>query len=410
MYKSLLIKKQADSARFTALSPALGIALSVSLFFISMGNNVHASALNSIQRDKPVEANISAPDIDAKAWAIMEMNSGWVVSHKNGREPLPPASITKLMANYVIFEKLKSGDIKFSDQVSISEKAWRAEGSRMFADVNTRIELKHLLKSTVIQSGNDAAIALAEYVGGSELGFSQLMNQSAEKLGLLDTHYVNSTGLTAQGHDMSASDVTALSAAIIRDFPDYYPWYAEKEYEHNDIRQTNRNRLLWKDSSIDGLKTGYTEAAGYCLVGTAKRNGQRWIAVVLGTAGVKEREAAVLSLLNYAFAAYQPVELLGEQGGLASAPVYGGEVDEVRLQASKSVNIVVPKGRESDVVTDLQFSPHFEAPIEVGQAMGVASLSLDGKVIVDVQLIATSAIKPGGWWKRFTDSIRLRFK
>ncbi len=372
--------------------------------------NVNAQVLNSEQRDRVVTANISAPDIDAKAWAIMEMNSGWVVAHKNGREPMPPASITKLMMNYVIFEKLKFGDIKFADQVSISEKAWRAEGSRMFADVNTRIELKHLLKSTIIQSGNDAAIALAEYVGGSELGFSQIMNQSAQKLGLLDTHYVNSTGLTAQGHDMSASDITALSAAIIRDYPDLYPWYAEKEYEHNNIRQTNRNKLLWKDSSIDGLKTGYTEAAGYCLVGTAKRNGQRWIAVVLGTNSVKEREAAVLSLLNYAFAAYQPMALLGKQGGLAAAPVYGGEVDEVRLQATNSVNIVVPKGRETDVVTSLQFSPYFEAPIEVGQVMGVASLVLDGKVIADVPLIATSSIKPGGWWKRFTDSIRLRFQ
>jgi len=296
------------------------------------------------------------------------------------------------MMNYVIFSKLESGDIKLTDQVSISEKAWRAIGSRMFADVNTRIDVKHLLKSTVIQSGNDAAIALAEHVGGSELGFSQLMNQEAEKLGLLDTHYVNSTGLTEQGHDMSAIDILSLSAAI------------------NNITQPNRNKLLWKDSSVDGLKTGYTEAAGYCLVGSAKRNGQRWIAVVLGANSVKEREDFVLSLLNYAFAAYQPLELLDKQGGLVSAQVYGGEVDEVRLQAINSANIVVPKGRESAVVTDLQFSPYFEAPIEVGQAMGIASLSLDGKVIADIPLIATSSIKRGGWWKRFTDSIRLKFK
>ena len=323
---------------------------------------------------------------------------------------MPPASITKLMMNYVIFSKLNSGDIKLTDEVSISEKAWSAIGSRMFADVNTRIDLKHLLKSTVIQSGNDAAIALAEYVGGSELGFSQLMNQEAERLGLLDTHYVNSTGLTEQGHDMSAIDIVALSAALIRDFPEYYPWYAEKEYEHNNIKQPNRNKLLWKDSSVDGLKTGYTEAAGYCLVASAKRNGQRWIAVVLGTKGVKEREDLVLSLLNYAFAAYQPISLLDEQGGVVSAPVYGGEVDEVRLQANNAVNLVIPKGRESDLVTNLQFSPYFEAPIEVGQAMGVANISLDGELLANVPLVATSTIKPGGLWKRFTDSIRLKFK
>ena len=378
------------------------------ILFLSF--DVYAQSLNSAQRDRPIKASISAPEIDAKAWAIMEMNSGLVVASHNGREPMPPASITKLMMNYVIFSKLNSGDIKLTDEVSISEKAWSAIGSRMFADVNTRIDLKHLLKSTIIQSGNDAAIALAEYVGGSELGFSQLMNQEAEKLGLLDTHYVNSTGLTEQGHDMSAIDIVALSAALIRDFPEYYPWYAEKEYEHNNITQPNRNKLLWKDSSVDGLKTGYTEAAGYCLVASAKRNGQRWIAVVLGTKGVKEREDLVLSLLNYAFAAYQPVSLLDEQGGVVSAPVYGGEVDEVRLQANNAVNLVIPKGRESDLVTNLQFSPYFEAPIEVGQAMGVANISLDGELLANVPLVATSTIKPGGLWKRFTDSIRLKFK
>ena len=378
------------------------------ILFLSF--DVYAQSLNSTQRDRPIKASISAPEIDAKAWAIMEMNSGLVVASHNGREPMPPASITKLMMNYVIFSKLNSGDIKLTDEVSISEKAWSAIGSRMFADVNTRIDLKHLLKSTVIQSGNDAAIALAEYVGGSELGFSQLMNQEAERLGLLDTHYVNSTGLTEQGHDMSAIDIVALSAALIRDFPEYYPWYAEKEYEHNNIKQPNRNKLLWKDSSVDGLKTGYTEAAGYCLVASAKRNGQRWIAVVLGTKGVKEREDLVLSLLNYAFAAYQPISLLDEQGGVVSAPVYGGEVDEVRLQANNAVNLVIPKGRESDLVTNLQFSPYFEAPIEVGQAMGVANISLDGELLANVPLVATSTIKPGGLWKRFTDSIRLKFK
>ena len=236
--------------------------------FLLLNASANAQVMNSSQRDKPVATTISAPDIDAKAWAIMEMNSGWVVAHSNGRDPRPPASITKLMMNYVIFSKLESGDIKLTDQVSISEKAWSAIGSRMFADVNTRIDVKHLLKSTVIQSGNDAAIALAEYVGGSELGFSQLMNQEAEKLGLLDTHYVNSTGLTEQGHDISAIDILSLSAAIIRDYPDYYPWYAEKEYEHNNITQPNRNRLLWKDSSVDGLKTGYTEAAVFSFLCT----------------------------------------------------------------------------------------------------------------------------------------------
>ena len=369
-----------------------------------------AQALNSDQRDRLVKANLSAPPVEAKAWALIEMNSGFVVAGNNYRERLSPASITKLMMNYVVFSKLESGDVTFTDQVEISEKAWKVGGSSMFADVNTRIELKHLLKSSIIQSGNDAAIALAEYIGGSEQGFAQIMNQSASKLGLSDSYFLNSTGLTEKGHHMSASDIGALSRAIIKEYSDFYAWYAEKEYTHNNIRQTNRNKLLWKDSSVDGLKTGYTEDAGYCLVGSAKRNGQRWIAVVLGTSSAKAREQAVLSLLNYAFAAYQPLTLLNKQGGLASAPVYGGEVDEVRLQALHELNIVVPEGREQDVVTELQYSPYFEAPIMAGQPMGIVSVSLDGKSIADVPLVSTSTINQGSWWKRLTDSVALYFK
>lgn len=380
------------------------------ILLLGFSTTVLGTPLTSKQRDIEVQANVPAPQIEATAWALMEANSGWVVAGSNARKPLPPASITKLMMNYVIFERLKSGDLNTTDQVPISERAWRSEGSRMFADVNTRVELEHLLKSTIVQSGNDAAVALAEFTAGSELGFAQMMNQAGIKLGLQDSHFANSSGLPAPGHVMSASDIAALSAAIISEFPDFYTWYAEKAYTHNEITQYNRNKLLWKDSSVDGLKTGHTNAAGYCLVGSALRGDQRWIAVVLGSENERVRERQVLSLLNYGFAAYKPLKLLDEQGGLASAPVYGGEVDEVRLQAAKAVSIVVPSGREGDVETDLRYSPYFEAPIEVGQAMGVASLSLDGKPLMDVPLISMSAIKKGGWWKRFSDAVTLWFK
>jgi len=275
------------------------------------------------------------PNLDANAWVLMEINSGSVVVSQNAEVALPPASITKLMMNYVIFARLKSGDIKSSDQVPISEHAWRAEGSRMFADVNTRVELGHLLKSTIIQSGNDASIALAEFAGGSEFAFAQLMNQEAKKLDLDQSNFVNSTGLPAEGHVMSALDIAKLSAAVIKEYPEYYAWYAEKEYAHNNIVQYNRNKLLWKDDSVDGLKTGFTEAAGYCLVGSAIRGKQRWIAVVLGAKSVQAREAAVLELLNYGFNYYDAVEQLNQQGGLTSVRVYGGGVDQVLLQATK---------------------------------------------------------------------------
>lgn len=359
---------------------------------------------------KTVKTSLAAPELDVKAWALMEVNSGWVVAGENIDEKLPPASITKLMSNYVVFAKLANGDVNFKDQVSISEQAWRAEGSRMFADVNTTIELEHLLKSTIIQSGNDAAIALAEYVGGSEASFAQMMNQAASELGLTNSYFENSTGLPAPDHLMSAADIATLSAALIKDFPEFYDWYSIKEYTHNSITQYNRNKLLWKDSTIDGLKTGHTNAAGYCLVGTAKRKGQRWIAVVLGSEGEREREQAVLSLINFAYAAYQPGKLLDQQEGIASVDVYGGEADQVRLQATNAANVVVPKGRLEDIKTELLVSPYFEAPIEVGQPMGIASLTLDGEPLLDIPLISMSTIANGSWWKRIKDSIRLRWR
>ncbi len=350
------------------------------------------------------------PDIDAKAWVLYEINSGAVLSSKNPDLALPPASITKLMMNYVLFSRLESGELQSSDMVPISEQAWRAEGSRMFADVNTRIELGHLLKSTIIQSGNDASIALAEFTGGSEFAFAQLMNQEARKLGLDHSNFVNSTGLPDEGHLMSALDIAKLSAAIIKEYPEQYAWYAEKVYTHNDITQYNRNKLLWKDDSVDGLKTGYTEAAGFCLVGSAKRAKQRWIAVVMGAKSQEAREAAVLELLNYGFNYFDATELLNQQGGLTSVKVYGGETDQVLLQASEPANVVVPKGRQAEIVTTLHHSPYFEAPIEVGQPMGLAQLTLDGDTLIEVPLIATSQINAAGWWKRFVDSIKLRAK
>ncbi len=350
------------------------------------------------------------PVIEANAWVLMEINSGSVVASHNAEVALPPASITKLMMNYVIFSKLASGDITSTDQVPISEYAWRAEGSRMFADVNTRIELGHLLKSTIVQSGNDASIALAEFTGGSEFAFAQLMNQEAKKLGLNQSNFVNSTGLPAEGHLMSAIDIAKLSAAIISEYPDFYAWYSEKEYSHNDITQYNRNKLLWKDDSVDGLKTGFTEAAGYCLVGSAVRDKQRWIAVVLGAKSERVRTAAVLELLNYGFNYFEASEQLNQQGGLTSVRVYAGEADQVLLQASAPANIVVPKGRGDDIEVTLHHSPYFEAPIEVGQPMGLAQLTLDGKTVIEVPLIATSGIKSAGWWKRTLDSIKLRAK
>ena len=384
--------------------PAFGLALVFSMALaVSVGSARAAKIVNV-----PVAGSL--PEIEAEAWALMEMNSGWVVAQHNASTPRPPASITTLMSNYVLFSELKKGTISMDDMVPISEDAWRAEGSRMFADVNTRIKLELLLKSMVIQSGNDASIALAEFVGGSEPAFAALMNKSARELGLSSSFFINSTGLPAEGHRMSAVDILSLSAAVIRDFPEYYPWFAIKSYTHNNITQYNRNKLLWKDESVDGLKTGFTDAAGYCLVASAKRSDQRWIAVVLGTDGTKEREKAVRVLLEYGFKNFQPVSLLDEQGGIASVQVYGGEADQLRLQVAKPANIVVPAGRKDDVEQIIEHSPYLQAPIQTGSAAGMVRLTLDGREIYSTPLIAMSTIKEAGWWKSLIDSIKLRWR
>jgi D-alanyl-D-alanine carboxypeptidase (penicillin-binding protein 5/6) len=356
------------------------------------------------------KTNIPTPDVDAKAWALLEVSSGMIIAGKNTDQQFPPASITKLMTNYIAFNKLRDGEIALNDAVTISEKAWRTGGSRMFAKVGSKIDLVHVLKSTIIQSGNDAAVALAEHIGGSELGFTQLMNQAAAELGLGHSHFVNATGLPAPQHAMSARDIAVLSAAIIEQHPQYYRWYSEKEYTHNNITQYNRNKLLWKDSTVDGLKTGFTEAAGYCLVGSASRNEQRWIAVVLGSNDEASRAKAVLELLDFAFAAFTPIRVLDQQGGLKAADVYMGEVDKVQLRAQGPVYLVVPVGREQDVVSEFRLSPYYRAPIEIDQAMGVVSLSLDNKLLVDVPLISMSTIKEGGWWDGLIDGARLKIR
>lgn len=386
------------------------VALASVLLFVCCNGATLGNAQTQGELVQLVQANIPAPEVDAKAWALLEFNSGMVIMGRNVGQQYPPASITKLMTNYIAFNKLRDGEIKLSDAVTISEKAWRTGGSRMFAKVGSKVELVHVLKSTIIQSGNDAAVALAEHISGSELGFTQLMNRTASELGLSQSHFANATGLPGAQHAMSARDIALLSAAIIQQHPQYYSWYSEKEYTHNKITQYNRNKLLWKDSSVDGLKTGFTEAAGYCLVGSASRNGQRWIAVVLGSSDEKSRAKAVLGLLDFAFAAFTPIRVLDQQGGLTTADVYMGEVDKVQLTTQGPANLVVPVGREQDVVSEFRVSPYYRAPIEIGQAMGVVSLSLDNKLLADVPLISMSTIKEGGWWDRLVDSIRLKIR
>ena len=382
----------------------VGLVLAASL------NGVVSEAKSISTKFVSIPIAAQEPEIDAAAWALMELNSGWVVAHKNALERRAPASITKLMANYVLFSELSAGRINLNDKVVISERAWRAIGSRTFAEVGSEIELEVLLKGMVIQSGNDASIALAEHVSGTEQDFAGLMNKYARQLGLENSFFVNATGLTESNHEMTAVDILKLSAALIKDFPEYYHWYSQKEFSHNGIKQRNRNGLLWKDDTIDGLKTGYTDAAGYCLVATANRDGQRWIAVVLGTQSAREREAAAFKLLEFGYSNYEPVTMLDKQDSYGEIDIYSGDSETLQLKVAQSAKILVPLGRKAAVKITFSYPSYLEAPIATSQAVGGAVLELDGVELYQTPLLAMSNIQEAGFFGRFLDSIRLRLR
>ena len=349
-------------------------------------------------------------EIDGTAWILMDAQTSSVVLAHNENQPLPPASITKLMTNYVLFARLKSGDLSMGDEVLISETAWKAEGSRMFAEVGSRLPLGELLRSSIVQSGNDAAIALAEFTAGSEAAFAGLMNQAAVELGLKECYFANSSGLPADDHLMSALDIAKLSKAIIDEFPEFYTWYAEKEHTHDDIRQFNRNKLLWTDSSVDGLKTGYTEAAGYCLVGSAKRKDQRWIAVVMGSKSEAQRSKDVMSLLNYGFNNFEAFNAVSKEAELTSIDVYGGIEDSLSLEVLSAGSVLIKRGDSDKVDTELVHAPYVQAPIKEGQVLGSLQIKLQGEVLDELPLVAVQGVGKGSWWKVFTDSIKLRIR
>ncbi len=363
------------------------------------------------QPQSPLQGQLQADqalEIEGTAWLLFEPTTQSIVISHRETVPLPPASITKLMTNYVLFSRLQSGDLSMGDKVPISTSAWRAEGSRMFAEVGSQLELGELLRSSIVQSGNDAAIALAEFAGGTELAFAQMMNQTARDLGLTQSNFANSSGLPAEDHLMSALDIAKLSKAIIDDFPEFYTWYAEKEYTHNNIRQFNRNRLLWQDDSVDGLKTGYTEAAGYCLVGTALRKGQRWIAVVMGSSSEKQRSKDVLSLLNFGFNNYEIANVIDTEKALANMKIYGGDVDQLELNIQGQGSVLVSKSQRDQLTTQLDYPEYVQAPIEAGQVLGTVKVLANNQVISEWPLTASQAVSQGSWWKRLSDSVKLR--
>jgi len=351
------------------------------------------------------------PSVTARSWILLDHFSGRVLAQERAEERSEPASLTKLMTAYVVFAALSEGRLKLTDMATISEHAWRAEGSRTFLQVGTQVPVDILLKGMIVQSGNDATIALAEHVGGTEAGFAQMMNEYARRLGLGSTHYLNSDGLPSPEHYTSARDVATLANALIRDFPQYYPLFSVREFRWNNIRQSNRNGLLGKDPSVDGLKTGHTDSAGYCLATSAMRNGMRLVSVVMGAPSVKAREEASSALLAYGYTFYETIRLKSANETVLKPHIYKAASEFAPVGVSHDVYATVARGQAGTVKTRALLSREpLIAPLTAGENVGELTVAdASGAVIERVPLIALSAVPRGGLWTRAWDSVTLMF-
>jgi D-alanyl-D-alanine carboxypeptidase (penicillin-binding protein 5/6) len=349
------------------------------------------------------------PQIAATAYLVMDADTGEILLEKNADERFAPASLTKMMTSYIVEYEISRGNVSEDDLVPVSEKAWRTPGSRMFIREGTQVKLGDLLRGVIIQSGNDASVALAEYIAGGERAFADLMNQHATMLGLKNTQFRNATGLPDPEHYSSPHDLALIGRALIQQFPEHYSIYSEKYFTYNDIRQPNRNRLLWRDDSVDGIKTGHTEEAGYCLVASAKRDDMRLISVVLGTNSEEARAQETQKLLAYAFRFFRTHKLYEANQVLNQTRVWGGAVDQVRLGLDEALSVTIPRGQRDQLEASLDLDRVIKAPIARGQVLGRVVVTLDGEEVKSVPLVALDAVAEGGFFKRIWDEILLFF-
>lgn len=353
------------------------------------------------------QAPVLPPTLEAKSYYLLDAASGSVLAESAARVRVEPASLTKLMTAYAVFKALDSEQIALEDMVRVSEKAWRASGSRMFIEVETEVSVQDLLRGMIVQSGNDASIALAEHLAGSVPAFVDLMNEYAQALGMSDTDYRNPTGLPAPEHLSSAHDSAILARAIIREFPEYYSWYSEREYTYNSITQHNRNALLWRDASVDGLKTGYTETAGYCLVSSAERSGMRLIAVVMGTPTAESRTAGSEALLDYGFSHFETHKLYARGEQVAKTRVWKGTPSSVALGLSDDLYVTIPRGRYPALAATMELDETLVAPVDEAATVGEVQVSFDGRSLAVLPLVSLHEVPTAGLWTRFTDEIEL---
>jgi len=350
------------------------------------------------------------PQLDARSYALLDANSGQMIAAYNQDQHREPASLTKLMTAYVVFHALKDGVIHLDDTAVVSERAWRMGGSRMFAQLGAHISVEDLLQGMIVQSGNDATVALAERIGGSEDAFVSIMNQYAEKLGMKDTHYVNSSGLTAdRNHYTTARDLAVLSAAIVKEFPEYQHYFMEKDFTWNKISQKNRNDLLFSDTTVDGLKTGDTDDAGYCLIASAQRGGMRLISVVMGTKSMKSRAQDAEALLNYGSNFFETRKLYAGGSAVASVKVWKGAEGEVPSGVIGDLYVTLPKGGYNELHATVQGHAGLVAPVAEHAQVGSLDISMGDRLLAQVPLYTLKPVPEGNLFRRLVDSVRLWF-
>jgi serine-type D-Ala-D-Ala carboxypeptidase (penicillin-binding protein 5/6) len=352
----------------------------------------------------------SPPTIAASSHVLQDYNTGKTLAENNADTKLAPASLTKILTVYVVFKEIKNGHLHLDDKVTISQNAWKTSGSKMFVQVNDQVKVEDLLKGVIIQSGNDASVALAEHVAGNEATFAELMNQHAARLGMLNSHFENSDGLPSDGHYTTARDLAILTTSLIKEFPEFYPWFSQKEFTYNKITQQNRNMLLSRDESVDGVKTGHTDEAGYCLVASALRNGMRLISVVMGTESVNARANENQTLLNYGFRFFESHRLYEGKKVIQESRIWKGETENISLGLPEDLYVTIPRRRYNDLKATVNVDQQIIAPVKSGAKLGTVTVKLKDEVVATKDLVALNDVEKGGILRRLYDSVLMMVK
>jgi serine-type D-Ala-D-Ala carboxypeptidase (penicillin-binding protein 5/6) len=350
------------------------------------------------------------PAVAARAWLLLDATSSQLIASRNPDERIEPASLTKLMTAYIAFAALREKSLALGQAIRVSDRAWRAAGSRMFIEPRKPVTVQELLHGMIVQSGNDACIALAEAVAGSEQAFVERMNREAQRIGMVNTNFTNASGMPDPAHYSTSRDLARLALALIRDYPEFYKLYSEREYRYNDITQLNRNRLLWLDPNVDGMKTGHTERAGYCLVASARRGERRLVAVVIGTASERLRTQETQKLLNFGFQAYDGLRLYEKGQAIGKLAVWKGSERELRAGAAADLYVTVPRGTADKLQAVLVSEQPLVAPLETGQRVATLRVSLEGQPLAEYPVVALESVAPANIFRRAWDAIALWFK